>query len=100
MSSTSTGQPDGSGRYEIRLRGHLEPRWNAWFEGMTLTTEPDGTTVVLGPVVDQAALQGLLRRVNDMGAQLISVRQVDPHGNTTTAADPRSSSTHERQTLP
>lgn len=89
MREPSTGQRDESGRYEIRLRGHLEPRWSAWFEGMTLTCEPDGTTVVLGPVVDQAALQGLLRKVNDMGLQLISVAQVDPDENSTTAREPR-----------
>jgi hypothetical protein len=77
MSTPSTGQHDGSGRYEIRLKGHLEPRWSAWFEGMSVTAEDGGTTVVVGPVVDQAALQGLLRKVHDMGVQLVSVTQLD-----------------------
>ena len=78
MSEPPTGRRDESGRYEIRLRGHLEPRWSAWFDGMTLKTEDDGTTVVSGSVVDQAALQGLLRKVHDMGVDLISVTQLEP----------------------
>jgi hypothetical protein len=78
MSESVTGQRDESGRYEIRLKGHLEHRWSAWFDGMTLTTEEDGITVVTGDVVDQAALQGLLRKVHDMGVQLIAVTPLDP----------------------
>ena len=62
-----------SGRYEIRLRGHLETRWAAWFEGMTLSHEPDGSTLLRGPVVDQAALHGLLQKVRDIGLPLVSV---------------------------
>ena len=54
----STGQDPDSGQYEIRVRGHLESRWAAWFDGMTLTHESDGTTSIHGPVVDQAALHG------------------------------------------
>ena len=78
MSESVTGQRDESGRYEFRLKGHLEPRWSAWFDGMTLTTEEDGITVVTGVVVDQAALQGLLRKVHDIGVQLIAVTPLDP----------------------
>ena len=78
MSTPSTGQHDGSGRYEIRFKGHLEPRWRAWFDGMAVTAEDGGTTAVVGSVVDQAALQGLLRKVHDMGVQLVSVTQLDP----------------------
>ena len=78
MSATPTPPGEGSGRYEIRLKGHLEPRWAAWFDGMTLRTADDGTTVITGDVVDQAALQGLLRKINDMGVQLISVTPLDP----------------------
>jgi len=66
-------------RYEIRLRGHLDPRWAAQFEGLSLTLEPDGTTVLVGEVVDQAALHGLLRRVRDLGLPLVSVLDVEPH---------------------
>jgi hypothetical protein len=65
-------------RYEIRLSGHLDSRWAARFDGMTLTTTGDGTTVIEGPVVDQAALHGLLRMLHDVGLPLLSVNQVAP----------------------
>ena len=66
-----------AGRYEIRIRGHLSSRWAAWFDGMTLTAMSDGTTVLEGPVVDQAALHGVLHKVRDTGLPLLSVNQVD-----------------------
>ena len=79
------------GRYEIRLRGRLESRWAAWFDGMTLSQEPDGSTLLSGPVVDQAALHGLLHRVRDIGLPLVSVRSVEPdpddHGSTRSTGD-------------
>ena len=59
--------------YEIRVKGHLGPRWADWFDGMTLTASSDGTTLIHGPVVDQAALHGLLRTLRDLGLPLISV---------------------------
>ena len=65
-------------RYRIRLRGHLETRWAAWFEGMTLSHERDGSTILSGQVVDQAALHGLLQRVRDLGVPLVSVNRADP----------------------
>jgi hypothetical protein len=65
--------PAGAGQYEIRVRGHLAPRWAEWFDGMTLTRQNDGTTVIRATVADQSALHGLLRRVNDLGVPLISV---------------------------
>jgi len=65
--------------YEIRLRGRLDTRWAAWFDGMTLTREGNGTTRLRGPVVDQAALHGVLQRVRDLGLPLLSVTQVDPN---------------------
>ena len=65
-------------RYRIRLRGHLETRWAAWFEGMTLSHERDGSTILSGQVVDQAALHGLLRKVRDTGLPLVSVIGVEP----------------------
>jgi hypothetical protein len=64
-------------RYEIRLKGHLDARWAAWFDGLSLTHEGDGITVIHGPVVDQAALHGLLRKVRDVGLPLISVMRVE-----------------------
>jgi hypothetical protein len=72
----STDDPQEPGRYEIRLQGHLEARWAAWFDGLSLTHESDGTTVIRGPVVDQAALHGLLQKVRDLGLPLITVMQV------------------------
>ena len=61
--------------YEIRLKGHLEPRWADWFDGLSLAQESDGTTVLNGSVVDQAALHGLLAKVRDLGLPLIAVRR-------------------------
>ena len=60
-------------RYEIRLDGHLDQRWAAWFDVLTLTRQDDGTTVLTGPVVDQAALHGLLQKARDLGLALVSV---------------------------
>ena len=62
--------------YEIRLKGHLDSRWADWFEGMRLIRANDGTTVLCGPVADQAVLHGLLRKVRDLGLPLVSVIQV------------------------
>ncbi len=63
--------------YQIRIKGHLGPRWTDWFGGMTITLEDNGDTLLTGPVVDQAALHGLLRRVRDLGLPLISVTRVE-----------------------
>ena len=65
-------------RYEVRVRGVLDDRWSAWFEGMEVTADPAGQTTIAGPVADQAALHGLLAKVRDLGLPLISVRRVDP----------------------
>jgi hypothetical protein len=65
--------------YEIRLAGHLSPQWADWFEGLTITLEEDGDTLLTGPVIDQAALHGLLKKVRDLGMPLVSVIQVQFH---------------------
>jgi hypothetical protein len=62
--------------YEIRFKGHLDDRWSAWFEGLTITLEDNGDTLLTGPVIDQAALHGLLKKVRDLGLLLISVNRV------------------------
>ena len=62
--------------YEIRVRGHLDARWASQFEGLTITLEEDGDTLLAGPVIDQAALHGLLRKVRDLGLSLVSVNRV------------------------
>ncbi|NTU82218.1 MAG: hypothetical protein HGA45_23040 [Chloroflexales bacterium] len=67
------------GRYTIRLKGQLDDRWADWFDGLTLTRAANGETLLTGPVADQAALHGLLRKVRDLGLPLLSVVQVEPH---------------------
>jgi hypothetical protein len=64
--------------YEVRIAGHLAARWSAWFDGLSITAEPDGTTAIRGPVADQAALHGLIQKVRDVGIPLISLTQVPP----------------------
>ena len=64
--------------YQIRVKGHLGPQWTDWFWGLTITQEGNGDTLLTGPVEDQAALYGLLRRVRDLGMPLISAVRVEP----------------------
>ncbi len=73
----ATSDPD-EGRYEIRLTGHLAAHWSEWFDGLTVTHHRDGSTAITGPVADQAALHGLLRRVRDLGLPLVSVTRIGP----------------------
>jgi hypothetical protein len=72
-SKTNQGQPM---IYQIRIKGHLDSQWTDWFEGLTITLEEDGDTLLTGPVVDQSALHGLLKKVRDLGMSLVSVNQV------------------------
>jgi hypothetical protein len=78
MSETPTGPKPLCGRYEIRFSGHLHSRWAGWFDGLTVTDERDGTTVVRGMLADQAALHGLLRKLHDLGLPLLSVSRTGP----------------------
>jgi hypothetical protein len=71
------------GLYEIRLKGHLGSQWTDWFEGLTITLEDNGDTLLTGPVIDQAALHGLLKKVRDLGLPLLSVSPLE-HGPSTT----------------
>ena len=80
MSSHHIGSYGAFVQYEIRVKGHLDPRWAAWFDGLSLTTTDDGTTVIRGPIVDQAALHGVLQKLRDIGVPLISVTQLRPEG--------------------
>ena len=73
--------------YEIRRKGHLDDRWAEWFEGLAITLEEDGDTLLTGPVIDQAALHGLLKKVRDLGLSLVSVSPVEPGPPTTLGAD-------------
>ena len=80
MSKTHASTEDQyePGLYEIRIKGHLDDRWAEWFEGLTITLEEDGNTLLTGPVIDQAALHGLLKKVRDLGMPLLSVCPVEP----------------------
>ncbi len=62
--------------YQIRLKGHLDSQWTDWFDGLSITLEEDGNTLLTGPVIDQAALHGLLKKVRDLGMPLVSIVQV------------------------
>ena len=74
----STADQTEPGLYEIRLKGHLDDRWADRFEGLTITLEENGDTLLTGPVIDQAALHGLLKKVRDLGMPLVSVNFVNP----------------------
>lgn len=63
--------------YRIKLRGHLHPRWSAWFDHMTITLDDTGDTLLTGPIVDQAALHSILTRIRDLGLPIVSVMEVD-----------------------
>jgi hypothetical protein len=80
MSETDASTEDRyePGWYEVRIKGHLDDRWAAWFGSLTLTLEETGNTLLTGPVVDQAALYGLLKKVRDLGMPLVSVNRVGP----------------------
>lgn len=73
MNEAPTHHPDGAGDYEIAFKGRLTPRWDAWFDGLTVSSAEDATTVLTGFIVDQAALHGVLRKLADLGLPLISV---------------------------
>ena len=69
--------------FQIRIKGHLGREWTDWFEGLTITLEEDGDTLLTGQIIDQAALHGLLKKVRDLGLPLVSVSPVDPGPATT-----------------
>jgi hypothetical protein len=71
--------PDQPAVYQIRIKGQLDSQWTDWFEGLTITLEEDGDTLLTGPVIDQAALHGLLKKVRDLGMPLVSVCPLE-HG--------------------
>ena len=68
--------------YQIILQGHLSDQWSDWFEGFTITLDERGWTILVGPVTDQAALHGLLKKIRDLGIPLVSVRRLDPDDTT------------------
>lgn len=74
--STHDPTPGPLPQYEIRVAGHLTSRWSSWFDGMAIDTDTDGTTVIRGPVVDQAALHGVLQKLRDIGIPLLSLNRI------------------------
>ncbi len=76
--NASTADNYEPGLYEIRIKGHLDDRWADWFEGLTITLEDNGETLLTGLVVDQAALHGWLAKVRDLGMPLLSVSRIEP----------------------
>lgn len=89
MNEISIGRYHGPGRYEIRLKGELDNRWAAWFDGLAMAQGSDGTTLIHGPVADQAALYGLLQKARDLGLPLVSVNRVGPGHPEAPAAEAR-----------
>jgi hypothetical protein len=78
--------------YQIRVNGHLDPSWSAWFDGLTITHDADGATTIRGPVVDQAALYGLIGRARDLGLILLAVNRGTADGlGETACASPSAS---------
>ncbi len=69
--------------YRIRIKGYLDRQWTDWFGGLTITLEENGDTLLIGPVIDQAALHGLLKKVRDLGISLVSVCPLEPEPPTT-----------------
>ena len=80
MSGIRSHQPEVTEptRYAIRVKGHLDQRWAAWFAGLTLTQASDGTTLLAGPLSDQAALHGVFNKIRDLGLPIISVHGLSP----------------------
>jgi hypothetical protein len=73
----SDGDPAQPKDYQIRIKGHLGPQWTDWFGGLVVTLEDNGDTLLTGPIVDQAALHGLLRKLRDVGMPLVSINAIE-----------------------
>jgi hypothetical protein len=91
-----TSPPPGVAAYELRVQGHLDQHWSAWFDGFTITHQDDGTTILHGVVRDQAELHGLLAKVRDLGTALISVTPLADNINDGTGSDGTGSYSQQR----
>lgn len=78
MNQTPTEDHHEPAHYEIRIKGHLDNRWADWFDGLTITWADNGETRLTGTVVDQAALHGLLKKIRDLGMELLSINRIEP----------------------
>jgi hypothetical protein len=76
--------------YRVRIRGHLDPAWSSWLHGLVIVQEQDGTTTLTGPLVDQAALYGLLNRLRDLGGTLLAVEHLGAEGANRATLEKRS----------
>ena len=88
----STTDPDQPMVYQIRIKGHLGCEWTDWFDGLSITLEEDGDTLLTGVVIDQAALHGLLKKVRDLGMPLISISPVETGPSTMLGTGPTDAS--------
>lgn len=79
--------PNHPTTYEIKIKGHLSQQWEDWFGGVTAAPDEEGNTVLTCPVIDQAQLYGLLRKVRDLGVPLISVTRLDPDDGDTSESN-------------
>ena len=98
MNARSIGRDDTPVEYEVRVKGHLDSRWAAWFEGLSLTNEHDGTTVIRIRNVDQAALHGLLQKLRDLALPLLAITRTETKQPSQPASNTRISSL--RRTTP
>jgi hypothetical protein len=100
MTDRRTPTPDRpeAGRYEIRLTGRLDAHWAAWFDGLSVSHDGDGTSVISGPIEDQAALHGVLQRVRDLGLPLLSVTRIETSPTSTTGSEAGSTRPTRRST--
>ena len=89
--------PDQLTVYQIRVRGHLGPQWADWFGGLAISYAENGDTLLTGPVVDQAALHALLKKVRDLGLTLLAINPVDPRQEGSAGAHPPATSDEEDQ---
>jgi hypothetical protein len=87
--SNATTEPAEPMNYHIRVKGHLGSRWETWFEPMTITRLASGDTLLIGPVVDQAALHGVLTKIRDLGLPLISIERIEPDAPGLSTIEPR-----------
>lgn len=87
-SNAAPEYPEALAQYEIRIKGHLGSQWTDWFDGLRLTRDANGETRLTGPVVDQAALHGVLRKVRDLGLPLLAVTRIEPGQSDASYGDP------------
>jgi hypothetical protein len=83
--------PDRPTVFQIRIQGYLGQQWQGWFEGLTITLEEDGNTLLNGPIVDQSALHGILKKIRNLGMPLLAVNAADPNNASRTDIDQASS---------